>query len=233
MKKISVRDKTFLILIGIMLVIKLFDIIFSPNHIYPGRIASFSWIEIALAFILGYIGIRISDKVGIPSMWDPKVSNKNRFLLPIVVGILIGVIFITFDYYAKIGNMSVGFPLSILFYLWGGIYSEAVLHLFPVTLLVFLFSSKLLKGRYNKEVYWIFSVLLGLTSAFGMVMAFSIPGVPIHASSVYVIYSIGFLIFITELTVLYILRKYGFLSAISTRLSFYLIWHIIWPLIFY
>jgi hypothetical protein len=233
MKKISSQDKTFLLLIGIMLIIKLFDIIFLPNHIYPGRIASFPWIEITLAFILGYIGIRISDKVEIPSMWDSKVSNKNRFLVPIVVGIFLGIILITFDYYARIGNMSVGFPLSILFYLWGGIYSEAVLHLFPVALLVFLFSNKLLKGRYNKEVYWIFSVLLGLFSAFGMMMAFSIPGVPIHASSVYVIYSIGFLVFITELTVLYILKKYGFISAISTRLSFYLIWHIIWPLIFY
>lgn len=80
MEKFSVRDKTFLILIGIMFVIKLFDIVFSPNHIYPGRIASFSWIEIGLAFILGYIGIRISDKVGIPSMWGLKFQIKIDFL---------------------------------------------------------------------------------------------------------------------------------------------------------
>jgi len=233
MGKLSTPDKIFIGIVLILVSIKLFDIIVSPNHIYPGRIASFSWVEIVLVAILGFMGLKLSELTGFPAMWEPEISNKQRFLYPVLVGLGFGLIFMLFDSQARIGDMSVGFPLSIMFYLFGGIFSEIVLHIFPVTFLILLISNLALKKRFQDQVFWVAAIGISLFGAFSMIMAFNDPNIPVQISSNYLMIVISFLIFINELISLYFFRIYGFLSPIVLRLSFYFMWHIIWPVIFY
>ena len=37
---------------------------------------------------LGFAGLKFSQKLGFPDIWDPKVSNRQRFLIPAVIGVL-------------------------------------------------------------------------------------------------------------------------------------------------
>jgi hypothetical protein len=233
MSKLSTSDKIFVGIILILISIKLFDIIVSPNHIYPGRVASFSWVEIGLVAIFGFMGLKLSEITGFPAMWDQEISNKQRFLYPVIVGLLFGLIFMLFDSQASIGDMSVGFPLSILFYLFGGIFSEIVLHIFPVTFLIWLISNVVLKKKIQNQVFWVAAIGISLFDAISMIMAFNNPNIPLQISSTFLMIVLAFLIFINELVTLYFFRIYGFLSPIVLRLSFYLMWHIIWPVLFY
>lgn len=44
--------------------------------------------------VLGLIGLMLSRKLGFVNIWDEKVSNKQRFLIPAFVGIVLGIFFI-------------------------------------------------------------------------------------------------------------------------------------------
>jgi hypothetical protein len=46
---------------------------------------------------LGFLGLKLSQKLGFAEIWDSKVSNKQRFLIPALIGIAIGVFFIFAD----------------------------------------------------------------------------------------------------------------------------------------
>ncbi|GAJ19993.1 unnamed protein product, partial [marine sediment metagenome] len=39
---------------------------------------------------LGFVGLTLSKKLGFAGLWDKKVSNKQRFLNPLIVGVIIG-----------------------------------------------------------------------------------------------------------------------------------------------
>ena len=65
-KRLDSSTKIFLGLIGIMILIKLFDIIFNPNKIFPGRTAVFSWLEIGITLFFGGLGLLCYKKFGLP-----------------------------------------------------------------------------------------------------------------------------------------------------------------------
>ena len=37
--------------------------------------------------VLGFLGLRLSQKFSFPALWDPAVSNRQRFLIPAYVGL--------------------------------------------------------------------------------------------------------------------------------------------------
>jgi hypothetical protein len=46
---------------------------------------------------LGFIGLKLSTKIGFQDLWDSKISNKNKILLPAIIGVIIGILFIIID----------------------------------------------------------------------------------------------------------------------------------------
>ncbi len=46
---------------------------------------------------LGFLGLKLSQKLGFPDLWDEKISNKQRFLIPALIGMGIGMFFILAD----------------------------------------------------------------------------------------------------------------------------------------
>ena len=46
---------------------------------------------------LGFLGLRLSQKLGFSALWDSDVSNRQRFLIPVFVGIGTGILFIVVD----------------------------------------------------------------------------------------------------------------------------------------
>jgi len=82
-------------------------------------------------------------------------------------------------------------------------------------------------------VFWIVATILSLVATFGMLSAFSNPEIPLNMPNPFLFALMGVLVLTSELGAFKLLKKYGFLSSLIFRLSFYSIWHIIWPFIFY
>ena len=230
MKKEEFPSKIIFALITIMILIKIFDAIFNPNKTFSGRTAAFLWIEIITVTILGLLGSFLYKKIKLPEL---NRINKKAILTSALYGIGFGILFVTYDSIAKIGYMSVGFPLSIIFYIWGAITSEVIFRLFAISLFVFLISNFLFKKKYNKQVYWTGAVILSLITAISMLMAFTNPEIPLNKPTPILYATLGILVFASEIFSFKLLKKNGFLSPLTFRLSFYLIWHIIWPPLFY
>ncbi|MFB0515146.1 MAG: hypothetical protein ACETWG_00900, partial [Candidatus Neomarinimicrobiota bacterium] len=46
---------------------------------------------------LGYLGLVLAQKLAFADIWDPAVSNRQRFLVPALVGLALGVFLILAD----------------------------------------------------------------------------------------------------------------------------------------
>jgi len=68
-------------LIGIMMLIKIFDIIFNPNKIFPGRIVVFSVIELLITLALGTAGQFFYNRIEVPELLNEKIKTRKIILL--------------------------------------------------------------------------------------------------------------------------------------------------------
>lgn len=67
---------------------------------------------------LGFIGLKLSKKLGFSDIWDSKVSNKQRFLIPALVGIATGIFFIFADAILSQFNTLGPFLIRHFLHLW-------------------------------------------------------------------------------------------------------------------
>lgn len=119
----------------------------------------------------------------------------------------------------------VEFPYSIPVYFSVGILMEILLHLIPIVLLVWLISNVILRKRWENKVFWTVAILFSLIEPIGQTIGMQQMGIITRSLFAGILF---IFIFAANLLPLYLFRIYGFLSAVVWRLSFYLIWHIIW-----
>ena len=189
-----------------------------------------SWLGILLVAGLGFLALKLAPRVGFPDLWDKRISNRQRFIIPMLVGIAFGIgqiILVSLVLALKIPM--VAFPLAVPVYLSGGILMEMVFHLIPVVLLVWFLANVLLKQQWQEQVFWVVAVLLSLLEPVAQTVGLYKMGIISSPVLAAILFSF---IFAANLVPLYLFRQYGFLAPITWRLSNYLIWHIIWPIIF-
>jgi hypothetical protein len=46
---------------------------------------------------LGFVGLLLARKLGLPEIWDSAISNRGRFLVPALIGLGLGIVFIIAD----------------------------------------------------------------------------------------------------------------------------------------
>ena len=184
---------------------------------------------------LGFIGLKLSQKLEFPDIWDDRVSTQQRFLLPALVGLGIGLFFIVMD-----GVLSQShpfgpfphppFPTSLIVSAIAAIGEEIIFRLFFIPFGVWLISYVILKKRWQEQVFWIVTIFSALAFAFG------------HLPSVMVIFGINQIneippVLMLEIILLngilslfaaYYLRKYGFLAAVGIHFWVDVVWHVIW-----
>lgn len=229
MKKLSTSDITFFGLISIMFIGKLVWSFFRLDHPLVQQSLN-SWGVMIAGSILGFISLKLAAGIDLPDIWDKSVSNKQRFLVPVLLGFGFAIIQIFNAILMEIPNINVEFPLSIPVYLSVGILSEIIFHLVPLILLVWLIYNVILKRKFKKQVFWIVAILICLWEPLLQVSAIYQMGIITN-----ILFFCGLFIFIFagNLIPVYFIMEYGFLAAIMWRLSFYMIWHIIWPIIYY
>lgn len=184
---------------------------------------------------LGFIGLKLSQKLGFADIWDDRVSTKQRFLLPALVGIGIGLFFIAVDVllsqFHPLGSVPhPPFPTSLIVSAIAAIGEEIIFRLFLIPFGVWLISYVILKKRWPEQVFWMVAIFSALAFAFG------------HFPSVMVIFGIDQIneippVLMLEIILLngvlslfaaYYFRKDGFLAAVGIHFWVDVVWHLIW-----
>ena len=184
---------------------------------------------------LGFIGLKLSKKLGFADIWDSRVTNKQRFLIPALVGIAIGVFFISADIilsqFHTLGPLPhPPFPTSLVASAVAGIGEEIIFRLFFISLWVWLISYVILKKRWQNQIFWIVAIFSALVFAFGhipsVMLLFGLKNInqipPALMSEIILLNGV------LSLFAAYYFRKYGFLSAVGIHFWTDVIWHVIW-----
>jgi len=184
---------------------------------------------------LGLIGLFLWRKLGLPELWDSRVTNRQRFLIPAIAGAVVGIVLIVGDLVFRSFN-GIGpfphppFPTSLVASLAAGIGEETVFRLFFISLWTWLVSRVILRGRFQPAVYWVVSVFSAI--AFGMSHLPSIMFLKgwTTMSQVPPALMIELLLLngIMSLVGAYYFRKYGFLATAGVHFWADIVWHVIW-----
>ncbi len=184
---------------------------------------------------LGLIGLKLAQKLGFADLWDPAVSNRQRFLIPALAGVALGIFFIlvdiVFQAWHGLGPLPhPPFPTSVVASIAAAIGEEIIFRLFFISFWVWLVSRVLLKGRAQMPIFRIVAVVSALLFAFG------------HLPSVMLLYGfesiqtipVGLLIELIllngslSLLAAHYFRVYGFLAAVGLHFWVDVVWHVVW-----
>jgi hypothetical protein len=107
MKKLSTSIKIYITLILILTILSAVSIFLPESQgMLPTQELPASKIVLALANAgiilvfyggLGFLGLKLARKIGFSDIWDSEISNRQRFLIPAIVGIGTGILIIIGD----------------------------------------------------------------------------------------------------------------------------------------
>jgi len=215
---------------------------FLPTQTLPASKPILALVNAAIILILygglGFIGLRLSQKIGFTDIWDLKISHKQRFLIPALVGGGIGIFFILADViFSKFHTLGPiphpPFPSSFVASATAAIGEEVIFRLFFIPFWVWLISYAILKNRWQNKVFWVVTIFSALAFALG------------HFPSVMILFDLNSIqeipfVLISEIILLngvisffaaYYFRKFGFLAAVGIHFWTDIIWHVIWGII--
>ena len=183
---------------------------------------------------LGFLGLKLSQKLGFADIWDSKISNKQRFFIPALIGIGIGAFLILGDtilsQFHALGPLPhPPFPTSFVASAVAGIGEELIFRLFFISFWVWLISYVVLKKRWQNQIFWIVAVLSALAFALG------------HIPSVMILFGLntvneiplalmGEIILlngVVSLFAAYYFRKFGFLAPVGIHFWTDVVWHVV------
>jgi len=216
------KKKSLLIFIS-LLIIATITVVWSQSlALTQDGIRVWSW-NSWLILLAGLPFILIQKEAGLPELLEPSVSNRQRFWQPLLIGFLFAipdVIIVGFimhpEPYTSLPPFLQPFPYSLSLYSSGGLEIEIFYRLIPITLLLWLVSEKLLKGKYREIVFWTVAILTAIREPLEQWPS---------GSTWFILYALvsGFAM---NLWQAYQYRKAGFLGALMIRYGHYLIWHI-------
>jgi hypothetical protein len=201
----------------------------------PGgrQVSPDGWLVHLLVTVVGLAAIWCMHRTGFPAAWDARVPARRRVLLPLLVGAGFGLLAIALELFsgslkkleAATGPVTVAFPGSLLVYSSGAIYLELLFLIAPVSLLLWLISRVLLRGRAQTPTFWVLAVLSsaaepGLQGA--AVVAQAQGTIEPLAVALYAIHGFAF-----NFAAAALFRRYGLLAPILVRLGNYMVWHVL------
>lgn len=188
---------------------------------YPGlRVWS---VENILCLGLGIPFLLIQSKASLPHLFDTTISNKQRFLHPILIGAVFGILDILVikiilhpEPYTSLPPFLQPFPYSLFLFFSGALEIEVFYRLIPLSLLL-LIGKKLRGGAYFHYFLWAALVLTSIREPLEQFPT---------GELWYISYALFSGFFMNFLQAIYF-KKVGFLASLTIRLGHYLFWHII------
>jgi hypothetical protein len=226
MKNLSTSTRIYIGLVAFLVAVKIIFLLFPATFPRADQEDAFSWMIIAVIALMGFIGLILSRRTGFPDIWDARISNRQRFLIPILIGLAYGVITVIKDLPGP-SPVHLKLPLSIPFYAYGAVFLEIMLRLFAIPVLVWLISNVILRGRWQTKVFWFAVIVAALYEPLPHIKEQLSNAPAIAVPSIIVEWATETL-FLANVVSGWLFRKYGFLAPLTMRLSFYLVWHIIY-----
>jgi hypothetical protein len=154
---------------------------------------------------------------------NEKVSAYNRFSLPVLIGVVFGVLDVVViklimhpEPYIELPPFLQPFPYSLFLYFSGAFDVEVFYRFIPITILL-LIGARFKEGEYYNHFFWTGAVLTALREPLEQLPAGDVA---------FILYSLLSGFGMNFLQAIY-LKKSGFLASLSVRLGHYLIWHIL------
>lgn len=219
---------TYVVLVGLLLVCKLFFDFLPAKYYLRDQASAFAWPTLIGIAVFGFAGLLLAPRVGFPDMWDERIPNTRRFALPVVDGIVYGLVTIFALDLLNPSDVHIAFPASILFYTYGGIFLEILLRLFGLTLLTWVLAAAagaVRLPRADDVGFWIANIVVSLYEPMPYIME-QLAKTPTRGDPGIWIHWAFEPLFLANLLTGYIYRRFGFLSAVVLRLSFYAVWHV-------
>jgi hypothetical protein len=226
LKKISPSVIVYLIIGVVIIVLRLLISLFPAGQIPVQMVNLTDSLSIGAIWLVGWVGVYLAPGTGFAGMWQAGISNVQRLLIPALIGVGVGVVSVILDLVQPLGAESlIKFPASLVAYPLGGILEEIIFRLFLTTVMVWIVSNMLLRGRWQEVVFWGVTVFLGVFYTLSQISVYqSLMGTVDWLTVARFFIMIGVYFILAS----YFYRKYGFLAAISMRMGDYLVWHIIW-----
>ena len=144
--RLSSSVVTWLALVAYLVVAKVLSLTLVPiTFRSAGQETLFDWTSLGVFAALGLVGVVLAERTGFPAAWDARVSNRQRLLIPTLVGLGIGALAVVIDLLTggteavarATGQPSfnIDFPGSLLAYSAGGILVDVEYRLFLLCIL--------------------------------------------------------------------------------------------------
>jgi len=185
-----------------------------------------NWIGIPFYSILGYLGLRIFEEdAGFPDMLEEEISNKQRLLIPLILGVIFAIGAILFDMLNPYKVPRLPLPISIPYWIFVAIFDEFFWRLFLLTFLIWLISRIFKDDEKQEKIFWFVVVLeavLYMLLQTSMFIQNVGPITPVLLVQIILIGG-GFTV-----VACYCYRKGGFLAVMVLRLTQYMLYHVLY-----
>jgi hypothetical protein len=235
----------WLLLVGYLALVKIVILPLFPPIEIDAIAAIFGWDVIATAGILGLVGLWIADRTGFMPALDSRVSNRQRYWIPLLIGGGIGTLASLLDLITKgtqfiaenmgVSSFNTEYPLSLFIYTSGTVVIEAVFRLFLFPVLLWLISYVVLKRRWQEQTFWALILLFSFLEPLGQLSGQMTPEVMKNFGQFFVMMFLPMLLTNYPMGVAqaYLFRRYGFLASFMVRMGYYIIWHILYGSLVY
>lgn len=187
---------------------------------------------------LGLLGLLLARKLGLPEIWDAGVSNRQRFLLPGLVGAGTGILIIAGDLiFAPINGVGrlphPPFPTSVVASLAAGIGEETIFRLFFISFWTWLIAKIILRGRLLNVVYGVVSIFSAVAFAMSHIPSLMYLQGWTTMNQVPPMLILELLLLNGSISIFaaYYFRKSGFLAPVGVHLWADVVWHVLWGLL--
>lgn len=233
------------LLVGYLALVKIVILPLFPPIEIDSIAAIFNWDVIAIAGFVGLVGLWLADRTGFMPALDPSVSNRQRYLIPLLIGCGIGALASLLDLVTKgtqfiaenmgVSSFNTDYPLSLFIYTSGTVVIEAVFRLFLFPVLLWLISYVVLKKRWEEQTFWASILIFSFLEPLGQLSGQMTPQVMENFGQFFVMMFLPMLLTNYPMGVAqaYLFRRYGFLASFMVRMGYYIIWHIVYGSLVY
>ena len=199
----------------------------NPIAFPPEAETAFEWRILATLLSCGLLGLVLAPYARFPDMWDRSVKHRHRLVVPVVWGVVYGLVTVARDLPDPAGD-HLFYPASVPFYAYGAVFLEILLRLFGLTLTAWLLGEVLLMGYLRNAAFWAANALTSLYEPLPMIWE-DLQRLEQPAQLPVTLVNWAFHpLFLANLLTGYLYRRFGFLTAVLFRMSFYGVWHVGW-----
>lgn len=215
----------------VLVAIKLLFQYYPGDFPVRGQAEAFTWPLVGALLLIGLFGLLSERALRLPDAFSDMRRERRGLLIAALTGIAYGLMTAFRDYFIEGGGnvltltdwAHVPWPWSIPFYTFGAIFLEFLLRLGALCILVWLVHVVILRRRGLMPVFWAVNLIVAFYEIMPMTIENFAQGrwLAVAATPLEPLYW-------TNVFEGWLLLRFGWFAPIAFRLSFYLVWHVVY-----